>query len=497
MFKTKLIFAFIVLTSVLKAQTKNEFFDRKFWKTNPNIETVEQKITEGNNPTTLNPYGFDAVVYAILEKTSNKVIKHLLSKKGNDVNKLTHDKRTYIFWAAYANNVELMKHLIAQKARMDLKDSHNFSVLTFAAATGNKNKEVYELCIKNGIDIKTDVDEHGANALLLLLPHLKDLSLLDYFISKGISISSTDNDGNGAFNYVAKNGNKKMLDILIKRGLPYKNRNKNNGNAMLLATQGSRKGYNSLSFFKYLEKLEIQANVTNKQGKTPLHNLAYGNKDIETFSYFLNKGVNVNQEDKNGNTPLINAAGRNSLEIVALLAKNTKSINHKNKKGNSALSMAIQRNSLEVVEYLINNKADVLVKDTKGNSLAYYLVKSYNTKDPKIFKNKMNILIKNGVNLKEQQQNNSSLFHIALSKNNIDLLKEINKLKIDVNAKNSEGLTVLHKAVMQAKNTKIINYLLSIHANKAITTDFGETVYDLAKENEVLTSKNVDLNFLK
>ncbi|MBQ0741522.1 ankyrin repeat domain-containing protein, partial [Aquimarina celericrescens] len=69
-----------------------------------------------------------------------------------------------------------MKHLIANNARMDLKDSHNFSVLTFAAAAGQTNKEIYELCIKNGIDIKTDKDEHGANALLLLTPYLKNFT---------------------------------------------------------------------------------------------------------------------------------------------------------------------------------------------------------------------------------------------------------------------------------------------------------------------------------
>ena len=111
--RKKLTAIFIFCAAIMTAQTKNELLDRKFWQTNPTVETVKQKISEGNNPTTLNQYGFDAVVYAILEKTNNNTIKHLLSLEGNDVNKLTHDKRTYVFWAAYANNVELMKYLIA------------------------------------------------------------------------------------------------------------------------------------------------------------------------------------------------------------------------------------------------------------------------------------------------------------------------------------------------------------------------------------------------
>ena len=102
----------------------------------------------------------------------NAIIKHLLSKKENDVNKLTHDKRTYVFWAAYKGNLELVKHLINNNARLDLKDSHNFSPLTFAAVAGQTNTEIYDVFIKNGIDVKSDLDEKGANALLLLIGHL-------------------------------------------------------------------------------------------------------------------------------------------------------------------------------------------------------------------------------------------------------------------------------------------------------------------------------------
>lgn len=65
----------------ITAQQKNIFHSRDFWKTNPNIKTIDKKITEGNNVSELNSYAFDGVVYAILEKTDNKTIKYLLSKK--------------------------------------------------------------------------------------------------------------------------------------------------------------------------------------------------------------------------------------------------------------------------------------------------------------------------------------------------------------------------------------------------------------------------------
>lgn len=496
MFKTKLIIAFIILSSTIKAQTKNDFFNRKFWKTNPSIEIVEQKITEGNNPVQLNPSGFDAVVYAILENVSNDVIKHLLAKKGNDINKLTHDKRTYVFWAAYKNNLELMKHLIAKNARMDLKDSHNFSVLTFAAATGNTNKEIYELCITNGIDIN-DTDEHGANALLLASGSLKDFTLIDYFTSKGIDINSKDLDGNGVFNYVAKSGNKPLLEKLIEKNISKEKLNKKGENALFLATRGSRKGYNTLEYLKYLESLGLKVDITNKDGNNALHNLAYGNKDSKVFKYFLDKGVNPNQVNEEGNSVLMHAAYRNSSEIVTLFVDKPQSINHKNNDGNSALTAAVTGNSTEVTKILLDKGADINILDNKGNSLAYYLIKSYSKRYLEDFKNKKNLLLKSGLKLNKLQADNNTLFHLAVDKNSIDLLKEISTLSININSKNKDGLTVLHKAVMQAKDIKIIKYLLSVGADKSIVTNFEESVFDLAKENELLKNQNIDVTFLK
>jgi ankyrin repeat protein len=485
---------FLLLLNVIQAQKDNVFLDRAFWKTNPTIETVEQKINEGNRATALNPYGFDAVTYAILEKASNKVIKHLLTKKGNGVNKLTHDKRTYVFWAAYKGNLDLVKHLIANKSRLDIKDSHNFSPLTFTAVAGQTNTAIYDLFIANGIDIKNDKDEKGANALLLLIGHLKDLKMVNYFESKGLNLNSTDTNGNGAFSYAAYKGNKTMLELLIKKGLPYKNLSANGDNAILAATLGSRSGYNSLSFIEYLESLGITPNITNKDGITPLHNIAYGNKDLNTFNYFLSKGVDANQVNAEGNTALINASGRNSLEIIKLLASKTKDINHTNKNGESALTKALS-NKVEVVSFLLKKGANVSVVDKQGNDLGYHLFKTFNAKDSEVFQQKLKALESKGLTVGKTQKSGNTLYHLAVKKQSVPMLDVIKKYNININAKNKKGLTALQEAVMTAKDLTLVKYLIKKGASKTVTTDFDETLHDLAKENEVLKHQNI--GFLK
>ena len=107
---------FFIVSFHITAQEGNIFHDRSFWKTNPSITVIDKKIAEGNNTSALNKNAFDAVSFALLEKVDTKTIQYLLSKKGNDVNKLTHDGRTYLFWAAYKDNLEMMRFLVKNGA---------------------------------------------------------------------------------------------------------------------------------------------------------------------------------------------------------------------------------------------------------------------------------------------------------------------------------------------------------------------------------------------
>ena len=97
--------------------------------------------------------------------------------------------------------------------------------------------------------------------------------------------------------------------------------------------------------------------------------------------------------------------------------------------------------------------------------------------------------------INQLQNSENTLLHIATQENNLPLLKRLAAFKIDVNALNKESLSALQIAVMKAKNTEIIKYLLSIGADKTIKTDFDESLFDLASENELLKKKNI--HFLK
>ncbi|GAB1856514.1 ankyrin repeat domain-containing protein [Flavobacteriaceae bacterium MHTCC 0001] len=475
----------------------NVFLDRAYWKQNPTLDQVKADIKAGNDPTQLNRHAFDAVSWALIEKVDNKIVKYLLTIEGNGVNKKTHDGRTYIFWAAYKDNLKMMQYLVDSGAKTDIIDSHGYSLLNFAAVTGQLNPKLYDFCIAHGSNVLLEKNHDGANALLLVAPFLKDDTLIDYFITKGLDLHSVDDNGNGIFNYATKKGNEDLLNLLITKGVAYKSLNKQGGNAFMFAVKGTRHHKNTLETYKYLEKLGLQPNITTDNGFTPLHALAYKNKDLDIFNYFIEKGVDVNQKDVNGNTAFINASYSNSLKTISFLSEHVENINDKNKKGITPLMRAVESNSEDIVSFLLEKGADISMMDDKGNTLLYYLIVSYSEKNKKSFSEKMNMLKRKGLDFSTLQSNSDNIWHMAVKQNNINLLKKLERLYVPINHKNKYGYTPLHIAAMKATDNRIIKFLLEHGADKRIKTDFDETPLDLAKENELLQENNSSLTLLE
>lgn len=500
----KLLISFaLAATLLVNAQQKNTLLEQSFWKTNPDVTTVKAEIAKGSNPSESNDRAFDPVVLAINNDAPDAVIKFLLEQAGNPVTKSTHDNRRYLHWAANKGNIEIVNYLISKGADINYEDSLGTTALVLAASGGQKNTAVYDAFFKAGIDPKKKYKD-DATLLLMAIPYDKDLTLTNYFITKGLSLKDTDKDGNTAFNYAAKTGDLNLLKALVEKGIKY------NDNALIIAAQGNRRESNPIEVYQYLvETLKLKPAAVSADGESVLHFLVTKPKQTEIINYFLAKGVDINKTDKQGNTVLMKAASaRENTEALELVLPKVKNINIQNTRGESALTFAIQSGTPKAVEILLNNGADTKIVNKDGNNLGTALIQSYrpqmnrgpeaanaSKQDP--FALKMKLLQDKGLNLASAQKDGSTLYHFALLKNDLNLLKKLADLNIDVNAKNKEGLTALHKAAMIAKDDVILKYLISIGAKNDIKTEFDETAYALAKENETLTKNNVSVEFLK
>ncbi|OQD43611.1 hypothetical protein BUL40_03075 [Croceivirga radicis] len=474
---------------------KNVFLNRDFWSNNPSISTIDEQIAAGNDITERNPAFFDGPTYAILQKVDPKTIAYIIEKEGNGVDKLTHDGRIYLHWAAYSGNKQVVDYLLKNGADAAAVDAHGYSVINFSANAGLNDTTIYDALLAKGADLKATT-HNGANALLLSSSSAKDYKIIQYFIDKGLSLNSKDNDGNGAFMYASRSGNINLLKTLKDKGVAYKAINNNGENALFLAAQGTRRSQNDKKVFDYLEGLGLANNLINSDGQSLLHLIARNNKDLALFKHFIQAGLDSELADNNGQTPYLNAASGNTLEVLQLLAPK-KATNPVNKKGQTALMLAVERNSADVVAYLIEQGGNINAKDKDGNGLAYYLLQNYNPRNVDLYEAKLALLQKANVDFTAPQNNGNTLLHLAAKENNLKLLKQLAAFQINVNQKNNEGNTALHLAAMSSKNDDILKYLIAIGADVSATTDFEETVFDLASENEMLRKNNIKLDFLK
>ena len=227
-----------------------------------------------------------------------------------------------------------------------------------------------------------------------------------------------------------------------------------------------------------------------------MHLIARNNRDTALIQHLIRKGLSPDARDKDGRTPLMYASASNDLPVVQLLARSANDLEARDKKGRTAFTWAVSQNRLEVVEFLLQKGAAVNTLDKKGNSLAFYLLQAH-ARDAEAFEAKLASLRRAGLQFDRTQHDGNTLLHLAAQDNDLALLKRLEEFNIDINTRNNEGYTALHLAAMSGKDAAILKYLVGRGADIAAKTDFEETAYDLAKENELFAQYQVSLNLLK
>lgn len=502
--KNKLLGLVLFLTLQASAQNST-FISKEFWYGKPSLESVKSAST-GFDFAAIENASTDPVYMAINSGAPNEAIKYLLDQPGVDLKRTVHEGRIYLHVAASKGNAEITDYLIKKGSDVYFLDANKQTALTFSGFAGSLTLPVLEVFVKNGVDVNRKYEaKDGANLFLLTIGNDADFSLTDYMVSKGVSVFSTDNKGNNAFYYAVKMGNIDLLKKLLSLGVKTKDED------LLSAAQGTFRSVNKLETYQFLvDELQLNPLYSNDNKQNVLHYILKKQAPSDVIAYFVNKGVDVNQTDGDGNIPFIQAAGVKDLATVTLLLSKVKDLNTINRNGETALMYAARSSNADVVSFLIGKGAKTTVLDVEGNTIIDHLINGYRAAEgrqrgsvnndpmagPTEFAEKLKVLKNAGIDIDKLKDGNT-LYHIAVTKNDLNLVKQLATFGVDVNAVNAEGLTALHKAAMLAKDTKTLSYLVSIGAKKDVKSSFDETAFDLASENEFLTRENVALDFLK
>lgn len=168
----------------------------------------EANILEGSTP----------LLYAAMNNDSQslKVAEQLINA-GADIEKRDADGLTPLAKAAYCNNPEMIKFLLAHNAKVFNRSDDGTPPLIYAVISGNLsgNLEPMKILLNAGVDIN-EKDDEGATAMIYA-GMMGDLRIVNYLISEGADITLKNNEGHDAYYYAKKYQNRAVMEILRKQ----------------------------------------------------------------------------------------------------------------------------------------------------------------------------------------------------------------------------------------------------------------------------------------
>ena len=289
------------------------------------------------------------------------------------------------------------------------------------------------------------------------------------------AIEQRDKKGNSALHFASKNGNVKIVNLLILAGADIHAENEANQTPLHQACQRNQK-----EIVQVLLTKGANPNIFSNSGKNALHTACYSDFD-EIVELLLKSGAveNVNLADKLGATPLSLACIRKNRRILELLIQAKADVNQPNKSGALPLHLTCIIQSPEIAKLLIDAGADVNAINPIGESPL--LIACANGAETIV-----EFLLEGGADRNFADTNKRTPLHVAV-KDSPQIVRLLLKdpEKIDLEATNQLGKTPLMSACLLDK-TEVVALLLAAGANKEISDNDVEKPLDVAcrKENK-------------
>jgi len=433
-------------------------------------------------------------------------------------------------------NLELVKYLIEEVSitpKMDIKSKDINEEYPIMTALYSNDIEIFKYLLEHGADCNTKND--NGISLLLLIIHNNKYEMLKELMEYEVNINEKDINGNSSLMKAVNQNNEELVELLIDYGndneIPININNKDEYNNYPLF-QAIK--YNNLdiviSLINYGVHHNIDMNIQDENGNTPLI-LSYSLGYKEIFKYLV-KYLDVNRKDSQGKNVLFYAIDEEDEESIKYLINIGADINIKDSLSNCILDYAIKKGNVSIIKILlqkfninvneINNEGDTpiisIIKSDKyeikekeeivnkliekgcninfidkesKSSLIYAINKSY------VYITKL--LLNNGAIIKEESKNSLNKLNqlgfniyncdIKITFDTMDSLiskNELEKFKwyinyFDINKKNNDGNTLLHKAISYRRIDFVTYLVKNCRANKYISNNQG---YDSVKWNE-------------
>lgn len=393
---------------------------------------------------------------------------------------------------------------ISSEALPPSKPELDKKLLSAAEKSGTPEPEIEDF-LKRGANINVKDELNGRTPLHIAARGGDEMSkVVEALLKFSADVNIQDgNDEETPLGIAASHGFEKIAKILLKHGAEYNKKDKTAQRTPLhLAIRNGNLGIVQALIEESSERLKINGeglkiNITDKNGKTPLHLAVSDNKKLGIVRALFDDATqrpNIDVQDEDGNTPLHTAATNGLEEVARILLKHGARLDLRDKLNNrTPLHLAVRNGRLTIVRAMFDlsqrpgpdaKGPEINSKDRFGQTPLHIATRSGN--DSIVV-----ALLEHRPRATEGDEDGNTPLHLAARNGHSDVVETLLKdSKSGVNVENEKKETPLHCAVKnrergkEAALEKIIRALLigGAHIDSKNMID-GETPLHIAARN--------------
>uniref|UniRef100_A0ABD2X5P7 PRANC domain-containing protein n=1 Tax=Trichogramma kaykai TaxID=54128 RepID=A0ABD2X5P7_9HYME len=341
-------------------------------------EIVEKFLELGQDPNISMKETSDTSLHLALKNRHTKTIE-LLLRNGADPNLSLHLISSKDVDDDVAEKFFKICDDIQQKVQIDVRAKLGFTPLHLALH--NKKTNLVELLLKRGADSNV-ASAAGWRSLHIISMTYDDIEFVEKFfqicedMQQKVQIAARSDSGDTALHVALRNGNKKMSEWLLRRGIDPNSSNQNGSTPLHIICEREADDDENFAekFFQICEDMQqkVQVDARDKLGWTPLH-FASHNGHSKLVESLLRRGADPNSADEKGSTPLHNICSREQddnlaekfFEICEELQQKIQ-VDARDKLGDTPLHLALKKEHRTLVESLLRHGVNPNLADAEG-----------------------------------------------------------------------------------------------------------------------------------
>ncbi|XP_071085033.1 serine/threonine-protein phosphatase 6 regulatory ankyrin repeat subunit A-like [Haliotis cracherodii] len=415
----------------------------------------------------------DNILHAACYSDNVSIVRDILSRKLVDINSKDYDGNTPLMVAAQKGNKKVFDLLVSNECdEFDVSDSGGN--ILHAACLSNDAVLVKEILLRGVADIESR-DEDGATPVMLAAAQ-GHKEVFDLLVNQGCNLNVRNSDNHNILHAACSSDNAQIVEDILSRKIDHINSRTSNGltAVMVAAANGQKKVYDLLA------RKGCDLSVVDYMGDNILH-AACASDNVNFVNCILSRDLaDIESRGENRLTPVMFAAVSGQRKVFDLLVRKGCDLSVTSDQGNNILHAGSLGGNVSIVEYILScdyllgrNMVDIDSRNETG--LTPVMAAAMNGKR-KVF----DLLVRKHCNMSMVHDSGTNILHFACFSDNVQIVENILSHHIaDINSINEDGLTPVMIAASQGQK-KVFDLLCVKGCDLKVTDHKDRTILHAA-----------------